>query len=173
MPFLIAIAGIAAAVYFFLIRARNTAHMAGELVDMANDVRLAARRFGFRRQSNVHPVENIDDTNLAIAALAIAFQELDGLPTQEQRDDMSFQCQKQLHMDVKSVEEALVLGRWLVSQCDGASAAVSRLSRKLYRLGGAETLQPLMEVIKGSLPESGLSIRQKEALEDLQRAFRI
>lgn len=173
MPFLIAAIGVIAAVYFFLNRARNTAHMAGDIVDMANDVRLAARRFGFRSQTDVHPVENIDDANLAIAALTMAFQELDGLPTQDQRDDLIVQLQQQLDMDRPSAEEALVLGRWLVSQCGGADTAVSRLARKTYKLGGAEILPPLMEVIKGSLPPSGLSQRQKEALEDLRIAFKI
>jgi len=173
VPLLVAIIGIAATVYFFLNRARNAAHLAGDLVDVAKDVQLAARRFGFRRKTNVHPVENVEDSNLAIAALAIAFQELDGLPTREQRSKLTFQLQTQLHMDRDAAEEAIVLGRWLVSQCGGTDAAVSRLSRKVYRLSGAEALHPLMSIIKGCLPDSGLSQRQTEALDDLRTAFRI
>ena len=173
MPLLIAIIGIAAAVYFFLNRARNAALMAGDLVDVAKDVQLAARRFGFRRQTNMHPVENIEDPNLATAALGIAFQQLDGLPTQDQRDKLTVLLHTQLRMDSEASQEAVILGGWLVSQCGGADAAVSRLSRKVYKLGGTEALQPLMEIIKGSLPESGLSQRQKDAIEKIRFAFRI
>ena len=99
MPVLIALAGLAVGVYFFLIRTRNAAHAAGDLLDMANDVRLAARRFGFRRQANAHPIEAIEDSNLAIAALTVGFLELDGLPTQDQFDRLVVQLCKHLNTD--------------------------------------------------------------------------
>ena len=86
MPFFIAALGALIAIYFFFVRARNVGHMAGDLVDTAQDVRLAARRFGFRRKTNVHPVETIEDPRLAVGAIATAFVELDDLPTKEQRD---------------------------------------------------------------------------------------
>ena len=44
-------------------------------------------------------MENVEDPNLATAALAIAFQELDGLPTREQRANLTIQLQTQLGMD--------------------------------------------------------------------------
>ncbi|WP_171178395.1 hypothetical protein [Ruegeria sp. HKCCD8929] len=174
MPILIAAVGILAAVFFFLIHARRTAEMAGELADMANDVRLAARRFGFRRNSSLHPVEAIDDPDLAIAAMAIAFQELDGLPTQDQRDRLHVQLRKTLSMDAETAEEAIVLSRWLVAQCGGADPALSRIGRKLFKLAGTETLQPLLSVIRGSLDaDADLTVRQKEALGDIQRVFKL
>ncbi|NIZ59516.1 hypothetical protein DL239_00840 [Sedimentitalea sp. CY04] len=173
MPLLIAIIAIAAAVYFFLNRARNAALMAGDLVDVAKDVQLAARRFGFRRQDNMHPVETVQDLNLATAALAVAFQELDGMPTREQRSKLAEQLQAQLQMDSKAAKEAVILGGWLVSQCGGTDAAVSRLSRKVYKLGGPEALPPLLEIIKGSLPNSGLSQHQQDAIERFRISFRL
>lgn len=57
MPFLIALLSIVSAVAFFIIRSRNTLNAARDLAGMADDVRLAAHRFGFRRKSNVHPVD--------------------------------------------------------------------------------------------------------------------
>lgn len=175
MPFLIALLSAAGIIAYFVIRARNATNAASELMDVANDVRLAARRFGFRRQSNLHPAESIEDPNLAISALASAFIELDDLPTQDQRAQLEQQLQTTLNMDRETTQEAMVLGRWLVSECGGADAAVSRLSRKLYRLSGAEALQPLLTVIKGTLGDAttGLSPRQKEAIEDLSRVFRV
>lgn len=173
MPFLIALAGIAAAIVWYIIRARNAAEAAGDLVDMANDVRLAARRFGFRRRSAGHPVEDIEDANLAIAAAAIAFQELDGLPTQEDRDLLTLQLRKVLRMQAETAEEAVVIGRWLVAQCGTADAALARLTRKLYKLDGTASLEPLMDVIKGSLPNGLLSVRQRDALETVTRTYKL
>jgi hypothetical protein len=54
-------------------RARNAANVATDLVDMAQDVMGAARRFGFRRKANTHPVDSLEDTKVAMAALGISF----------------------------------------------------------------------------------------------------
>ena len=50
MPVLMAILGIISAAYFWTQRARNARDMLGDVGAMANDVRLAARRFGFTRK---------------------------------------------------------------------------------------------------------------------------
>jgi len=64
MPFLIALLGIIGVAYVWANRARNARDAVGDIADMANDVRLAARRFGFSRKMNVHPVESIEDPRL-------------------------------------------------------------------------------------------------------------
>lgn len=173
MPFLIALLGIAVAVYFFVIRARNAAHIADDLVDMANDARLAARRFGFRRRSNVHPVEDIDNPDLALAAAALAFHELDGPATQDTHDRLKLAYRKHLGLDEDGAEEARVLARWLIGQCGTPHAGFERTARKLQKLKGVEALEPLTNVIKMGLTGTDVSQRQREALEDLKRIFRV
>jgi len=172
MPFLIALVGIIGAVYYWSNRARNARDVAGEVMDMANDVRLAARRFGFKRQSNLHPVESIEDPRLAIASIATCFIELDGLPTQEDRKRLSVQLRSRLRADAVEAEEMEVLGRWFMAECGGADPAISRLSRKLYKLGGAEQMEPLIDILKQAVV-SDLSDKQRDALDDIQRAMRI
>lgn len=171
MPVLIALLGIVGAAYFWAQRARNARDMLGEVGDMANDVRLAARRFGFSRKMNVHPVESIQDTRLAIASIATAFIELDDLPTAEQRQILAVQLRSKLRANAEEAEEMEVLGRWFMSECGGAEPAIARISRKLYKLGGAEQTEPLMAVLKGAVT-SPLSERQRDALEDITRALR-
>ncbi len=173
MPVIVAIIGAATAFYFIVIRARHGAEIATDMLDMANDVRLAARRFGFRRFKNQHAVEGIDDPNLAITATALAFMELSDLPTQEQRNAMIVQAQSTLGVSKTDAEEMMVLGRWLVNECGTTDAAISRITRKLQRLGGADAFDPLMALIKSTLPESGLNDKQRDALDDIKRAFRI
>ena len=175
MPYIIAILGALTAGYFFVMRARNAAEMTGELMDVANDVRLAARRFGFRRKLNVHPVENIEDPKLAIGGIASAFLELDDLPTREQRDALDRALRDQLRVDAREAQEITVLGRWFVTECGGADAAVARLSRKLAGLGGAESFQPLLKIVNATLTAGtgSLNDRQREALDAVKNAFRI
>ena len=68
MPFIIGLIGLTTAAYFWANRARNAANMTNDLAGMASDVLSAARRFGFSRKLNLHPVESIDDPKLATAA---------------------------------------------------------------------------------------------------------
>lgn len=157
MPVLMAILGIIGAAYFWTQRARNARYMLGDVGDMANDVRLATRRFGFTRKMNVHPVESI---------------ELDDLPTAEQRQLLQVQLRSKLRADADEAEEMEVLGRWFMSECGGADPAIARLSRKLYKIGGAEQMEPLMDVLKSTVKD-GLSDRQRDALEDITRAMRV
>jgi hypothetical protein len=174
MPFLLALVGIIVAAYVWASRARNAANVATDLADMANDVRLAARRFGFKRRTDIHPAESIEDPNLAIAGIAIAFVELDDFPTQEHRAALNVHLRAQTRVDQETADEMVILGRWLVTECGGASPAISRLSRKLFRLKGAPAFDPLLTIIQNTLDgQSGLNQRQKEALHEVKNAFHV
>ncbi|HCP80670.1 MAG TPA: hypothetical protein DIT67_03450 [Octadecabacter sp.] len=130
MPFIIVLLGTIGAAYFWTQRARKARDMVNDVADMANNVRLAARRFGFNRKMNVHPVESIEAPRLAIAAIGPARLELDELPTAE--------------------------------QC---------ISRKLYKIGGTEQMEPLTEPLNATV--TSLRGRWREALEDIKRAMRL
>jgi hypothetical protein len=110
---------------------------------------------------------------LAIATIATAFIELDDLPTADQRQHLAVQLRAKLRADADEAQEMEVLGRWFLTECGGADAAIARVSRKLYKLGGADQMEPLMEVLKASVTGDSLSDRQREALEDITRAMRV
>lgn len=175
MPVILAVIGAATAVLFFVLRARNAANAAGDLLDMANDVRLAARRFGFRRKSNLHPVESIEDPAIAIAGIANAFLELDDLPTSGQRTALTGSMRETLSLSASDADELAILGRWMAAECGTPDAAISRLSRKLVRLSGQESFTPLLTILNATLASgsAALNRKQTEALDDVKRAFRI
>ena len=173
MHILLGVLGVAIAVYIFVIRVRILANAADDLVDVANDVRLAARRFGFRRKTNVHPVETIEDPRLAIGAIVTAFLELDDLPTKEQRVALQQALRHRYNLSRDEAEEMTVLGHWFVSECGGADTAVPRLARKLFKLEGNVSFEPLLSLIRVSVGQDGLNDKQREALDDIRRAFRI
>jgi hypothetical protein len=176
MPYLIALFGLIVGAYFWVQRARNAADAANELVGVAQDVMAAARRFGFRRRHDLHPVESLDDPDVAIAGAGIAFLELGGLPTAEQQDKLIVSLQSHLGQSHNKAEEAVILGRWLVAESGGAQQGLERLTRRLYKLRGNQTFQPLMAVLKDVAAagrDGAVSARQREALEEIAVLFRI
>ncbi|WP_022703877.1 hypothetical protein [Pseudorhodobacter ferrugineus] len=175
MPFILGLIGLITAAYFWANRARNAAHMTNDLAGVASDVLSAARRFGFSRKLNLHPVESIDDPQLATAACGLAFLELDGLPTVEQHDSLTRSLQSHLDLDHDKTQEALILGRWLISESNGAAPGFTRLLRRLYKLQNRDALTPLMGVLNDTAQSghTGLSLKQKEALEEVTQTFRL
>ena len=175
MPVIIAVIGAITAVLFCVVRARNAADAASDLLDMANDVRLAARRFGFKRQTNLHPAESIEDPHIAIAGIASGFLELDDFPSSDQRVALTRVMQDSLSLSARDATELSILGRWMAAECGSADAAISRLTRKLVRMSGQDSLTPLLTMVNNTLTagSSGLNTKQKEALDDVKRVYRI
>lgn len=175
MPFILGLLGLIAAAYFWVNRTRNAARMTNELADVASDVMAAARRFGFSRKYNQHPVDSIDDPKLAIAGCGLAFLELDGLPSSEQHAALTRSLQSRLEFGHDKAHEALVLARWLLSQSGGAASGFTRLLRRLYKMQGREALTPLMDVLNDVAKSGGsaLSVKQKEALDEVTQVFRL
>ncbi len=175
MPVILGLLAIIGVAYFWISRARNAADMAQELVGVAGDVMSAARRFGFRRKYNEHPVDSVDDPDLAIAAAGVAFLELSGMPTTEARDALSISLQSHLNLSHDKAQEALILGRWLVNECGTAPAAVTRTTKRIIKLRGQDSFQVLLAVMNdvGKANAAGLSDQQRDALADIARIYKI
>ena len=176
MPYLIALFGLVIGAYFWIQRARMAAEATQDLAGMAQDVMAAARRFGFRRRHDMHPVESLDDPDVAIAGAGVAFLELGGLPSTEQQDKLILSLQSHLGQSQDKAEEAAILGRWLVNECGGAQQGLERLTRRLHKMKGAQSFQPLMAVLRDVAVagrDGQVSTRQREALDEIARLFRI
>ncbi|MFV0492688.1 MAG: hypothetical protein ACK5M4_12800 [Pseudorhodobacter sp.] len=174
MPYLLGLLALAGAVYFWMVRARNAADMAGEMADMAGDVMAAARRFGFRRKTNIHPVDAVEDPRLAIAGAGVAFLEIGALPSEEQYRELARSLETRFTMTTGEADEALIMGRWLSQQSNGGAPAFTRLLKRLRNLQGGEGFDPLMAVLRDAATAAGtLSPLQKDALEEVKIAFRL
>jgi len=172
MHFILGILGIAIAAYVWAQRVRGAAEIARDIAGLPAEARAAARRWNFKRRTDLHPVEGIEDARLAIGGLASAFLELDDLPTREGRDRMTAALRDQLSLSAQEVEEITTLGAWFVRECGGAQPAIARLARKLYRLDKGASLPTLMAILNATAGDA-LSQRQSEALGDIKRAFHI
>ncbi|MCB2129697.1 MAG: hypothetical protein KDE03_11600 [Rhodobacteraceae bacterium] len=176
MPVILGLIGLITVAFLWVVRMRNAAEMTHEIAGVAQDVLSAARRLGFRRKFNTHPVDSLDEPNLAIGALSIAFLELGGLPSAEQQDALLKSLQHHTGQSLKDAEETLILGRWLVTESNGPQQAVTRLSRRLAKIDRAGSFTPMMAVLNdvaGAGRDSTVSERQREALTEIARAFKL
>ena len=78
MPVVLFLIGVLTAAGIWFYRVQNARQSAGDLLDAAYDVRLAARRFGFKRKTNVHPVDSIEDAWLAASGIIHAMAGMRG-----------------------------------------------------------------------------------------------
>lgn len=174
MPILLALLAVAAAAIIWTMRARAGIEAARELTGVASDVMAAARRFGFRRRYDEHPVDSLEDGDVAIAGAGLAFLELAGLPTAEDRDALIVSLQHRLGLTEADAREGLILGRWLVNECGGPQPALDRLAKRLMKLKGVAALEPLLAVLRDvAAGPGGLTERQREALDAIARRFRL
>jgi hypothetical protein len=171
MPFIILIlTAIGGAIWFWV---RNNPRDALDVAaDAATTLRNAPRRLAFRKQSNAHPTEGIDDPRIAICSIAQAFIELDDLPTAEQRHTLKTELCKTVGCTDSEAEEMLILGRWLMTQCNGPENAVPRLSKRLYKIDGSNSFSKLQAVLV-KLVQGELSSKQVTAIEDVKQALRV
>jgi len=172
MPIILAALALIAGAYVFVLRSRAAAEMTSDLLDVADDVRAAARRFLFKRRGAGHPVDDIEDQDTAIAAVACAFLALSDFVTDDDRAGLQAALAEELDLSARDATGLMVLGRWLSDQCGTPAAAVTRAGRKLYKLKGPAALEPLMAVV-ARISADGLSDRQRDALDEIKAVFRL
>ena len=97
------------------------------------------------------------------------------MPTEESRNGQLVGLQSACEVSLKEAEELAVLGQWFVNECNGPEPAVSRISRKLHRLAGAEGLAQVMAVISqiADATNGAPSQKQLDALSDIKVAFKV
>ena len=138
--------------------------------DVVTTVRNAPRRLAFRKQTNAHPVEGIDDVRIAICGIAQSFIELDDLPTKEDRDKLHLLLRTMLQATEAEAEEMEVLGRWLMTQCNGPKAAIPRLARRMAKIDGDASYGLLQDMLMALVGDE-LSSAQTDAISDIRLAF--
>lgn len=170
---LLAIIGLLAAASFWIWRIRAASEAAQELTNMASDVLGAARALGFRRRANVHAVDSVEDPQLATTGIAMAFLELDNMPSRDDQQALARSLDRNLGCGMEKAEEMMIVGRWLVNECNGPMPAITRLTKRLNRLDNAafQTLLPILNDIGSRAGQ--LSDRQRDALAEISRRMKL
>lgn len=174
MPILGLLGTLIIAGIFFYIRNRGTVGAIEDVVEIAGEARRAPRRMKFKRQANIHPVQQCEHPEELVAGFASAFIELDGLPRSETQNASIAALGREYRLTTGDAEELLTYGRWLMNECGSPDQAITRIGKRIYKLDGAGSFQPLMSVLNdAAIAAGGLSDRQSDALAELKKAFRI
>lgn len=165
------IGAIIGAAYWFH-RAKQAKEAAGDLIGAAQDVRLAARRFGFRNKTNVHPFDQIEDPRLAAAGAAAALASMDGPLTDAEIKTLALETRVILKADESDAEDIAAFGRWLAGQSGTPEEAVRKLSKKILSLAGTEVGPELIQYCAAiASVSSPMDERQADALKRVEAIF--
>lgn len=172
MHIVLGILGVAGVVLFWIWRLRNTASAARDVVEVADDVRAAVRRFGYRRKANQNPLDGIEDARLAAAGIMAAFANMDGAFSREEITAIKDACRTAFGCEGAEAEQIGAYGRWLVQQSAGnMDEVIRRLARNLVNQLDHVEKHQLLDMVRdiASIEGGGLSDSQLDALERLQR----
>ncbi len=168
MHILLAALGILAAAAFWIYRVRQVADHTRTVLDAAQDVKAAARRFGFRTRANQHPTEGVDDPRVTGAALLILVAEIDGGVSRAEQDCILEQLQSVFELPAFDAEELYLFAKWLASQSTNPEDMIRRLIKRTVSLGGRDTLPDMMKMVTavgkadtGTLTDDTLQVIQK------------
>jgi len=166
------LAAVAGVVVLFLVF-RKAEPSSTELVELSPEVAAAARHFGVHLRADKHPVDCLEDSEIAVAAISLAFVELGGIPRPGQSEALSRSLQTTLGLASQRAEEALILGRWLVAECGGPVIAMDLLTRRLKALSADAGHEPLMKVLSEVTQAGGnlTSGRQQDAVAAITRSL--
>lgn len=174
MPAILGALAILAGAYVWYLRYQNARDAAETLVDAANDVRLAARRFGFRRKANVHPVDCVEDGRLGALAIAAAMMQMDHAWTREAEADLARAAETVFAVKPADAAEMVVFAKWLSDQSSTYDEIVRRLAKRLAGLGDRGLRQDLARLIEGACTDENgeLSDNAVDALNTVNRHLR-
>jgi len=164
---LAAVAGIG----FWIWRARMAARAASDLLETADDIRAAVRRFGYRRKTNTNPLDGIEDARLAAAGILCAFANMDGGIGSAEIAAIADECRRAFKTEAEEATQIGAYGRWLAQQSANMDETVRRLARNLETKLAAEEKEQLFGMIErvASIEGGGLSDGQRRTLENLAR----
>ena len=119
MPVTYFVLFILVVILVWIIRAKNAAQAEAGFLDLPREIRPIARRFGVRRSADASPVDSIKDPAVPVAALATAFLDVDGTPSDRSLNAALNSLQTELKLIKPDAEDLIMLGRWLVQECGG------------------------------------------------------
>lgn len=171
MHIVLAVLAAAAGIGFWIWRARMAARAASDLLETADDIRAAVRRFGYRRKSNTNPLDGIEDARLAAAGILCAFANMDGGIGSAEVTAIAEECRRAFKTEADEATQIGAYGRWLAQQSANMDETVRRLARNLESKLTGEEKEQLFGMIErvASIEGGGLSDGQRRTLENLAR----
>ncbi|MFD2207729.1 hypothetical protein [Kiloniella antarctica] len=171
MHILLGILAVLGGIAIFIWRVRATVNTAKDLVEAADDIHAAARRFGHNRKTKINPLETIEDSRVAAAAIMAAFARMDGDYTREQLVSIKDECLQVFGASETEAVEIAGQSRWIMEQSANLDEAIRKLSRVLRRGLSAEEKKQFLSMVTrvASIEGDGMSEIQQQSLSQLSR----
>jgi len=171
MHILLAVLAIAVGIGVWIWRAQMAARAASDLLETADDIRAAVRRFGFNRKAKSSPHDGIPDPRLAAAGILAAFANMEGGLGREEIAAIAEECRRAFGCDAEEAAQIGAYGRWLAQQSANMDETVRRIARNLQDMLTAEEKEQLFGMIErvASINGGGLSDAQRYTLDQLAR----
>ncbi len=173
MHILLGILGVLSAVAIWYWRFKAAQDAAGDIANVANDVRLAIRRFGYMRQHKTHPADCVEDPRLAAAGIAAAVAGMDAPLSQAEIDRLTAGAGATFQIDSAEAVDITAFGRWIAGQCNSPEDAIRRLTRVVKAHAGEEAGPQLVAMVQAVATADGgtLSEREQDALDAVRRGL--
>jgi hypothetical protein len=174
MPYVLALLAALGGAYMWYMRLKSARDASEALIEAANDVRLAARRFGFKRKMNLHPSDSIDDPRLATASIVAALMQMERDWEREMGEKLSLQLQSVYDIPGDEAGEMVTFARWMSGQCGTRDEAVRRLGKRLAGMADRAALANVRQLADALVagPDGAYSDRTSDAIDMLRRQFR-
>lgn len=147
MHIVLALVGVLAAAAFWIYRIRQAADTTRVVLDAAQDVKAAARRFGFRTRANQHPTEGVDDPRVTCAALLVLVADADGGISQAEQHAILQQLQSVFQLSIQDAEELYLFAKWLANQSSNPDDMTRRVIKRTVTLGGRDTIADMISMV--------------------------
>lgn len=156
-------------VVYWIYRARMAADATREVIDVADDVRAAVRRFGYRRQAGKHPADLVDDPRLAAAGILAAIAKMDGSLTDAQINALRVEARATFRVDQQEADEIAAYGRWLSDQSNTPDDTIRRLSSVIRREAPADAHRDVVTMAErvASVTDGSANAMQRQAIDRL------
>lgn len=172
MPIILAIIGAVIAAGIWYNRAKHAKSAATDLMGTANDARLAARRFGYKMKTDVHPIDMIGDARLAAAGIAAAIAGMDAPLSRDEIGQLELEVQVILKAEREEATDIAAFGRWIAGQAGSPEEAVRRLSKRVLSLAGSEVAQDVLSLAETVATTDGpLDDIQLDAMRIIRTVF--
>lgn len=129
--------GLAATIGVILWRLNNAAEAAKGLAQTADDVGGMVRRARWRRKAGRDPLDLVDDSRIAAAAMMVATAQSDGAMTAAERTVILHEIMTTLGASsLQTAEEVLAQARWLVRDYNDLGNCLRKLMPVIQRKCG-------------------------------------
>lgn len=167
---LIALVGGLAVWYWRIKMAREAG---SQVLDAANDVRLAARRLMYKHKHNTHPADSVEDPRLAASGIAVAVATMDAPISQAEIAALTRGACEIFDISEREALDMVSFGRWVSDQCGTNDEAVRRLVKVVAKQAGPEAGPDLVRLVSDVATAGGhdLGAEEADALDTIRRGL--